>query len=208
MRKIFIAFSLLLCMSTTVQAQETSVGITAGFGHSWLSNQDGKTLFHPAFNFGGTFIYSTVTHWGFGFDVKYSREGNRVRYSPSDNKVWNNLDYVRIPIRVTYFFNNLDRKIRPKISLAPTMGFLAAAHYIAEDNNGHEYANVSNKDNVNGFDFGIAGAIGVNFRVSERMWFTTELAYYNGFANVSKNGSTALNRNASINLGLTYGIGK
>jgi len=208
MKKLCIAFTMLLFTAFAAQAQETSVGITAGFGHSWLSNQDGKTLFHPALNIGGTFIYSTATHWGFGFDVKYSREGNRVRYSPSDNTVWNNLDYVRIPVRVTYFFNNLDSKIRPKVSLAPTMGFLAAAHYIAHDGNGREYANVSNKDNVNGFDFGLNAAIGVNFRVTERMWFTTELAYYNGFANVSKSGNTALNRNASINLGLTYGIGK
>jgi hypothetical protein len=208
MKKIFTTLALLLCMTAATQAQEISVGVTTGFGNSWLSNQNGRTLFHPAFNFGGTFIYSTAKHWGFGFDIKYSREGNKVRYTPNDNEAWNNIDYIRIPIRATYFFNELDKDIRFKVSLAPTLGFVAAAHYIAHDQNGHEYANVTNKDQINGFDFGMTGAAGVNFRVKERMWFTTELAYYNGFANVSKNGNTALNRNLSLNLGFTFGIGK
>lgn len=208
MKKILFALGIGLCCITGAMAQETAIGVTAGIGHSWLSNQAGRTMGHPAWNLGGTFIHSTTNHWGFGFDIKYSSEGRTTRYAPNDHEERLNLDYVRVPLRVTYFFNGLDKNVRLKLSLAPTLGFLAAAHYIIKDVDGHEIYNNSVKDDVNGFDFGLTFGGGVNFRVSDRAWLTTELAYYNGFVNVANNGGTTLNRNLAFNLGLMFGIGK
>jgi hypothetical protein len=208
MKKILFALTIAWCAVTGAMAQEVAVGVTAGIGHSWLSEQAGRTLGHPAWNVGGTFIYSTARHWGFGFDIKYSREGRTTRYEPDDHRERANLDYVRVPLRVTYFFNELDNDVRLKVSVAPTLGFLAAARYMIRDSDGHEVSNNSFKDQVNGFDFGLTFGAGVNFRVSERAWLTTELAYYNGFTNVAKTGGTTLNRNLAFNAGVMFGIGK
>lgn len=208
MKKILFVCAILFSAMTGAMAQETAVGVTAGIGNSWLSEQAGRQLFHPAWNVGGTFLYSTSRHWGFGFDVKYSREGRTTRYQPDDHRERANLDYIRVPLRVTYFFNELDKDIRIKVSLAPTLGFLAAARYSIRDSDGHEVANNSFKDQVNGFDFGLTAGAGVNFRISERAWLTTELAYYNGFTNVAKTGGTTLNRNLAFNVGVMFGVGK
>ncbi len=208
MKKIIFTLAIVWVIVTGSMAQETAIGVTAGIGHSWLSEQAGQTLGHPAWNLGGSFIYSTTRHWGFGFDIKYSREGRTTRYAPDDHVERANLDYVRVPLRVTYFFNGLDNDVRLKLSLAPTLGFLAGARYMIRDANGHEISNNSFKEQVNGFDFGLTFGAGVNFRVSERAWLTTELAYYNGFNNVATTGGTTLNRNLALNLGLMFGIGK
>lgn len=208
MKKIIFAIGIACCLFTGAMAQETAIGVTAGIGHSWLSEQAGRTVGHPAFNVGGSFIYSTTRHWGIGFDIKYSREGRATRYAPDDHLERANLDYIRVPLRLTYFFNDLNKDVRLKLSLAPTMGFLASARYKIWDADGHEEANNSFKDQVNGFDFGLTFGAGVNFRVSERAWLTTELAYYNGFVNVAKYGGTTLNRNLAFNAGLMFGIGK
>ena len=208
MKKILFVFAILYCAITGAMAQEVAVGVTAGIGHSWLSDQAGRTLGHPAWNIGGTFLYSTARHWGFGFDIKYSREGRTTRYEPDDHRERANLDYVRVPLRVTYFFNELDKDVRLKVSVAPTLGFLAAARYMIRDDNGHEISNNSFKNQVNSFDFGLTFGAGVNFRIAERAWLTTELAYYNGFANVAKDGGTTLNRNLAFNAGVMFGVGK
>lgn len=208
MKKILFACAVLFSMATGAMAQETAVGVTAGIGNSWLSDQAGRQLFHPAWNVGGTFLYSTARHWGFGFDIKYSREGRTTRYEPDDHKERANLDYIRVPLRVTYFFNELNKDVRLKVSLAPTMGFLAAARYSIRNSNGDEISNNSFKDQVNGFDFGLTAGAGCNFRISERAWLTTELSYYNGFTNVAKNGGTTLNRNLALNVGVMFGVGK
>ncbi len=208
MRKILFALALAWGAFASAMAQETAIGVTAGIGHSWLSDQAGRTLGHPAWNVGGTFLYSTTRHWGFGFDIKYSREGRTTRYAPDDHVERANLDYIRVPLRATYFFNELDKDVRLKVSLAPTLGFLAAARYKIRDADGHEVSNNSFKDQINGFDFGLTFGAGVNFRVSERAWLTTELAYYNGFTNVAKDGGTTLNRNLAFNAGLIFGVGK
>jgi hypothetical protein len=208
MKKTLFVFTLLCGIATGAMAQETAIGVTIGTGNSWLSQQAGRQLFHPAWNVGGTFLYSTARHWGFGFDIKYSSEGRTTRYAPDDHVERLNLDYVRVPIRATYFFNGLDKNVRLKVSLAPTMGFLAAARYIIRDADGHEVSNNSANADVNGFDFGLTAGAGINFRIAEKAWLTTELSYYNGFTNVAKVGGTTMNRNLALNVGVMFGIGK
>lgn len=210
MKKVFTIIIAGIISMGIASAQQTSIGVTGGVGHAWLSEQD-NVIFNPVFNLGGTFIYSTAEHWAFGLDVKFSREGFKRDYMQNGYEFTakNNLDYIRVPVRVTYFINDYEHSVRPKISLAPTFGFLTGAHQVISDADGDKLYSNEFKDSFNSFDFGLTGAIGANFRMSDKIWFTTELAYYNGFLAVNKDGDdNIMNRNLSLNLGLTFGIGE
>jgi len=207
MKKLFTCIVLLVAFTFTAQAQRTSLGVTGGFGHSWFSYVGDKT-FDPAFNGGLTFTYSSTQHWGFGIDAKFSREGLRVERD--GNTFTSKLDYIRIPVRVSYFLNDYTHNIRPKFTLAPTLGIAIGANETFENEDGDkETMDVS--DEVNTIDIGASAAFGVNFRLSPKVWLTTDLVYYNGFLNVYKDtedGEFYANRNVSFNVGITYGIGK
>ena len=206
MKKLITCIILVVAFTFSAQAQRTSLGVTGGFGHSWYSYVGDKT-FDPAFNGGLTFTYSSAQHWGFGIDAKYSREGLRVERN--NFTFTSKIDYIRIPVRVSYFFNDYTHNVRPKITLAPTLGIAVRAQETFETPNGdRETQDV--KDDVNTIDFGASAAFGVNFRLTEKMWLTTDLVYYNGFLNVYKDtpdGEFTANRNVSFNVGITYGIG-
>lgn len=207
MKKLFTLLSFALFISFAAQAQRTSLGVTGGFGHSWYSYVGDKT-FDPAFNGGLTFTYSSTQHWAVGVDAKFSREGLRVERD--GNTFTSKLDYIRIPVRVSYFLNDYSHNIRPKFTLAPTLGIAIGAHETLETADGDKFSeDVS--DDINTIDVGASAAFGVNFRMSPKMWLTTDIVYYNGFLNVYKDtndGEYNANRNVSFNIGITYGIGK
>ena len=98
MKKILLS-GLLLLSVMAVNAQRTSIGITGGFGGAWLSNTGESVIFNPLYNLGGTLVYSTETHWGFGADVKYSREGVRFTNDILNKKITTVVgsDYIRVP---------------------------------------------------------------------------------------------------------------
>lgn len=214
MKKILLS-SILLLSILAVNAQRTSIGITTGFGTAWMSDTHQDVIFNPAWNLGATLVHSTVRHWGFGVDVKYSREGVRYEYpgfgiyngQTMTTKVEN--DYIRVPLRAIYFFKSADKSFRPNISVGPSFGFLTGGSVRMYDGTNHEFSKTPTKDFINAFDFGVQGTLGASFTVSNGVWFSADLAYYQGLIQQNKNGSNNLmNRNLGINLGLRFGIGK
>lgn len=206
--------SILLLSIFAVNAQRTSIGVTTGFGTAWMSDTHQDVLFNPVWNLGATLVYSSEHHWGFGADVKYSREGVRYEYpgfAPYDGQTLTTKvgsDYIRVPLRAIYFFSPADKSIRPNISLGPSFGFLTGGSIRTYDGSDREISKTATKDFINGFDLGLQGTLGASFEVSEGVWFSTDLAYYHGLLEQNKNGSNNLmNRNLGINLGLRFGIG-
>lgn len=213
MKKILLSVLLLLSV-LAVNAQRTSIGITAGAGTAWMSDVDQDVTFNPAWNLGGTLVYSTAHHWGFGVDVKYSREGVRFEHPGSGpyngqtmtTKVGS--DYIRVPLRAIYFFNSDDKTFRPNISVGPSFGFLTGGSVRMYDGNDREISKSLVKDSFDAFDFGVQGTIGASFMVSEGVWFSADLAYYHGLIQQNQNGpNNMMNRNLGVNLGLRFGIG-
>ncbi|MBC7451008.1 MAG: PorT family protein [Cytophagales bacterium] len=200
--------------AVTGYAQHMSIGITVGSGTSRMSNSGQDVVHKESCNVGGTFVYSTDTHWGFAADVKYSREGYKYTYPGTGSYEGQTLDtrvssdFIRIPIRAIYFFNTYDKGVRPKISLGPSVGFLTGGKIRVED----DKTNLSKtpvKDQFNAVDLGIQGTIGVDFRLAQDVWLRTDIAYYQGFLKQNTYGSNnMMNMNLVLNLGLTVGIGK
>lgn len=208
MKRLFI---FLLSAGTIVTAraqQNVSFGPTVGFGHSWLSGVNGDQKFHPSFNVGASLVYSPSTHWGFGADLKYAREGAKRAASANDNAPTTsiNLDYLRLPLKAYYFFGNYGDAVRPKVALGPTLGFMLGAKSTYDDNNHETTTDV--KDGYKTFDIGLQGSAGVNIRVARNTWLNTDLTYYHGLADIRKAANNSIyNRNIGVNVGLTFGIG-
>jgi outer membrane protein W len=214
MKKIILIFSSIFCALLTF-GQRASIGITVGSGTTWMSNTNQMVVHKETCNVGATFVYSTEAHWGLGVDVKYSREGYKHTYDGTMQYTGKNMDervssdFIRIPIRAIYYFNDNSHKIRPNISVGPSFGFLTGGKIRNEDDMHHIYTKTPVMDAYKIFDFGIQGTVGVTFKLMESLWLSTDIAYYNGFLAQNKNGTAnVMNRNVVLNLGLRIGIGQ
>ena len=196
------------------KAQNISIGPTAGFGHSWISGLDLEGKFNAAWNGGLSLIYSTQTNFGIGMDIKYSSEGNKVTYIgegiPEEplTTVTRTVDanYIRVPLKLIYFFGKYGSAVRPKIYAGPSFGFFTGGEVVEEV--GESKFRSDTKDNIKNFDLGVTAAAGLNFRLAPRTWLNTDLAFYQGFSDISKDGSTQHNGNVGINVGLLVGLSK
>jgi outer membrane protein W len=208
MKTITLALAAVLSIAS-VNAQNLSFGPTAGFGHSWTNSEKGSLdrMFHPSYNLGGKLVYSFVSHWGISGDVKFSSEGQTLGVD-NENKVVGRLNYIRVPLQGIYFFGEYGDAVRPKVSLGPSFGFLVGGKTKTYEDD-EVIATAKSKDYAEGFDFGVTGAIGANFRISPNTWLNTDIAYYHGVTDVLKNAmnENAKNRNLGLNVGLTFGIG-
>jgi outer membrane protein W len=206
MKKVMI-ITAILGIGIISKAQTFSIGPTGGYGHSWISNSGGDNKFNPFWNGGLSFIYSTRSNFGIGADVKYSAEGNKLM--TGDGAVTNvmNLNYVRVPVNLIYFFGNQGNAVRPKISVGPSFGFLTNANETSTTSGVKVKTDLGN--DVKNFDFGLQAEAGLNFRLAPRTWLNTDLAYYHGLTDITKNnGSTQRNRDVGVNVGLLVGMGK
>lgn len=205
MKKLMILL-LVVGSAVTAKSQNVSFGPSAGFGHSWISDVNGDKKFMPSYNAGLTLVYSTKTNWGFGADVKYSGEGVKVKSGTGDDDVTTRLNYIRVPLKAIYFFGQYGQKVRPKVAFGPTLGFLTNAK-TTTDINGQE-TEVDIENNIKGFDIGLQGSVGLNFRLAPNTWLNTDLSYYHGLNDITKSASSDIkNRNLGINVGVAFGIG-
>ena len=194
----------LIGLSAVAQKQNLSFGPTAGFGHAWMSNTtNGK--YKPAGNVGVSLLYSSAPHIGFGADLKYSIEGNKTQIGAQETE--NTLNYVRIPLKVIYFFGEFGDRIRPKIAIGPSFGFLVGGKKEVSNNN-TLVSKANAKDLYKTFDAGIGALAGLNYRLIRNTWFVAEVNYYNGLTNINELATIKnKNRNIGLNIGVNFGIG-
>src|SRR5688500_18910708 len=122
--KNLIAVSAFTLVVFIAKAQNLSIGPTAGVGHSWNNAEVGTAdkAFHTYYNIGAKLVYSFVTRWGISGDIKFSSEGQTVKTSGA--KLSARANYIRVPLHGIYFFGKFGDRVRPKISVGPSFGFL------------------------------------------------------------------------------------
>jgi hypothetical protein len=198
-----------IALSSAALAQDNlSLGPTAGFGHTWLSNNE-QSNYQPAGNTGLTLVYSPMSHLGFGADLKWSIEGGKT--STNNTTTTTRLDYIRIPVKAIYFFGEYGQRLRPKLAAGPSVGFLVGGKQKTEvDQSGEKVVSeIKAKDFAKSVDFGLTAAAGFNYRLVERTWLNVDLNYYHGLTDVLEaSNAEQKNRNIGINVGVTFGIGK
>jgi len=205
MKKLSIAVAAFLVVSvfSKLNAQTFSIGPTGGFGHSWINNSGGDAKFNPMWNAGIAFMYSTKTNFGIGADVKYSSEGNKTNISGTDHVI--DANYIRVPVKLAYFAGKYGSAVRPKIYVGPSFGFLSSANETTTVSNVKVKTDI--KDDVKNFDFGVTAGAGLNFRLAPQTWLNTDLAFYQGLSDMTKNDNKTLhNGNLGLNIGLLVGL--
>lgn len=209
MKKIIRTTLAALMIGSSALAQDNlSLGGTAGFGHTWLSNST-NAHYQPAGNLGLTLIYSTESNWGFGADLKWSIEGGKTSTTNFTNTT--RLDYLRIPLKAMYFFGERGNAFRPKLTVGPSVGFLIGGNNKATTISGDTKTTVETKASefAKSVDIGVAASAGFNYRLVDRTWLNADLNYYHGISDVIENPNIEQrNRNIGINVGVTFGIGK
>lgn len=194
MKKFCIPTLLMMVVALGANAQtKFSVGPSAGVGISSLSDYSNSKS-RMAGNVGISIIYSAVEHFGIGADVKYSFEGVKSDMNNPSREI--NLQYVRIPLKAIFFFNDYGQKVRPKLFVGPSLGFLTQA----KQANGTDLKNTTNS-----FDLGLLGGAGLHVRLVKNTWFNGDLSYTHGLSNVFETGKNK-NRNLAVNVGVNFGL--
>lgn len=201
--KIILTIAFLAAI-INVQAQNFSIGPSVGFQHSWISSElsdSSSHTIHPGFNVGLSLVYSDESHFGLGADLKYSMEGTSIKTDVLNVQTvtdWNTT-YIRLPLRVIYFFGQYGNSIRPKIFAGPTLGALLSSK--SED--------VDVKDLTNSFDVGVHGGVGLNIRLLQKIWLNTDVTYTQGLSDVTQSDfddTKNHNGNLAVNAGLLFGF--
>jgi hypothetical protein len=212
MKKV-LAICLLLTTGFSASAQSNvSLGLTGGGNYSCVKDPDVHYPYKPGFNGGAVLTWGPVEHWGFGGALLYSLEGYAFEGMLSEAHVESitDLAYLRMPLRVSYFFLSYQDRVRPKIFLGPSPGFLISAVTNTEmHNNGSTTrTRTVTTDSYQRFDLGIQAGAGCNIRLTENgIWMNIDAAYTHGLLDISASDYEHYNRNLSLNLGVTFPFG-
>lgn len=192
MKHLVILF--FVAMSTMMFAQENSIGPTIGYNHAWVSGDNVKAK--PGFNVGLIYNNSFLEHWGAGLSLLYSAEGAKAEVSD----ISTNLTYIRLPLRLQYFFGDFGQAFRPKIYVGPSLAFLVGAKL---DQNGN---NIDVKDGYEKFDLGLLAGLGFNYRLKDQTWLNFDLGYTHGLLDISTGSNEPKNRLINANVGVAFGF--
>jgi len=223
MKKLLLGMAVGL-VSLGSQAQSNSLGINGGYGKSAIKNYEShagfgnantrvaltNTEFMPHGDIGISYIHSTQTNFGFGADVKYSWEGARGENKALGLERSLSIQYLRVPVKVMYFFGKYGQRVRPKVYVGPSVGFMLGAEEKTTVNN--QKTEVDVKNDFNGVDVGVIGGAGINYRIVRNTWFTADVNYYDSFRDIreqNSGGTPRLSNNTlALNVGINWGIGK
>jgi len=233
LKKLMLSMAACSFFFATAQAQQyISLGPVVGFGHSGVSNGDfGSTMdvqsdFHPSFSVGLGLIYAKNPHWGFGGELLFSQEGYKKTFTDKSFADFsfdetNNASYIRLPLRVYYFFGQYKQKVRPKVYAGPSFGF-NMGNKISRSADGDLMQTIADgapAADFNAFDLGLQVGAGANITLGKALWLNLDLNYYQGFLDAVKDpghvpnyddiktGSN-LNNHLRLEVGLLFGIGK
>lgn len=199
--KLSLGILTLLIFSAEAQAQEktVSLGPVFGFGHAGITNVSGqKSVFKPSYAAGLTCTYSTTPNWAIGLDVFYSLEGAALENSNSTTDI--DLHYLRVPLRIGYYFGSVENRFRPKITAGPSFAYLI--------NSDIDYSGPANGPRVTGsyesWDLGVNGSLGFNYKLMDNFWLNADLNYYYGFIDIM--GDDNRNTNMGLKVGVAFGL--
>ncbi|MEO0894894.1 MAG: porin family protein [Bacteroidota bacterium] len=182
---LFIPIFLLSVVN--LSAQNTSIGLKAGFLQSSISNfgnEEAKT----GFRVGAMLTYSINKDFGLGAEANFARKGG---VDNADRSI--NLDYLEIPLFAQYFFGS--GSFRPKVMLGPYYALLLQAQ-----REGQELTSYEDQD------YGLLLGLGFHKSLGGGKWLYVDGRYSFGIANIVANTERTLS-DFSLNAGISFPLG-
>lgn len=193
-------------LTTALFAQTTdrfSIGPRVGVNLAKVTELDDAEV-NPGLVIGLTSMYSIQETFGLGVDLLYSQEGHRIDVGNTETSV--GVDYIRLLPTFNIFFRDLGESFRPKIYIGPSLGFLVSAESKVEDSK----TEVDVKDAYNGFDLGLLGGLGFNYRLANRTWLNVDGRFIQGLLDVRENKTGPFdgvkNQNIQFSVGIAFGL--
>ena len=175
-----------------------SIGPAIGFGHTGVRSTSGTDVFKPNWNAGIILNYSKMKHMGMAADILWSMEGARVQSGGYETEL--TMQYIRVPLKVAFFFGDFEDSFRPKITIGPSMGFLLSA---TSDSDAPDASKTDVTGFYNTFDIGGTASIGFNLELADNIWLNTDFNYYTGFRPIR---GSQYNSNFGLRAGVAFGL--
>ncbi len=201
MKTIAKYLAVALLISTTAMAQENiSIGPLVGVSIANLRGDIANNNWKAGLTAGGFFNYSSNSGLGVSGQVLFTQLGAQINNKTNDI----NLNYIQVPVLLTYFLGDKGNSVRPKVFVGPHVNFLLAA----KDRNGNDISGESNNPNYNSIDGGLTLGAGFNYRIQNKIWLNVDARYGLGLVDITKSAATELrNQNFGINVGVSFPFG-
>ncbi len=201
MKKIAKYLLITFLMSNVAFAQENiSIGPIVGVSIANLRGDISNNDWKAGLTAGGFFNYSSNSGLGVSGQVLFTQLGAQVDNKTNDIR----LNYVQVPILLTYFLGQKGKPFRPKVFIGPHIDFLLNA----KDRNGNDINGGTNKSNYNSVDAGLTLGTGFNYRLQNKVWLNVDVRYGVGLVDITKsNANKLMNQNFGINLGVSFPFG-
>ncbi|MBK7100094.1 MAG: PorT family protein [Sphingobacteriales bacterium] len=205
--KNFFLLILSFCLWTSVSFSQKGWTVNDKFtiGHSWTNGYKPANYnykFHPLVQVGRQAIYNFSDHAGLGFGTFFSTEGvtlvNKTEKLTNDAR----MNYIRIPIFANIVFGDADRKVRPRISLGPSVGFLVGGKSLIENKDNILLGKKSKKLLDTKTDIGALVSIGFNTQLTEGITINHDIGYYHGFTSNKAENEHFTHRNLGLSVGM------
>jgi outer membrane protein W len=169
---------------------------------------------HGGFAAGITYQYAFSTMFALHTGLLYESKGASQRTT---------IDPLNVDVRSRYNFNYLalpvlfrvhlmpEKKLRPFINAGPYFGFLMRQMTVVRNENGND-DNVSRDNGTNNyhaFDIGVAGGVGIDYLITDRIHLDFEIRDNLGFYNISESdndNSRLKNNSVNVLVGMLFSI--
>ncbi|MBK7872628.1 MAG: outer membrane beta-barrel protein [Saprospiraceae bacterium] len=132
----------------------------------------------------------------------YSQEGSQ--YDINATTVKTDLDYIRLLLAYNVFFGDLGDRLRPKLYIGPTLGFLIDADTEVRNQE------TDIMDNYKNLDIGLAAGLGFNYRIGSQQWLNFDARFQPGLTDIVENkpsGTDAIRNQAiQLSIGVAFGL--
>lgn len=201
MKKSILSIAIVLGTIVHSMAQENvsigpMVGVSVANLRGDIANNDWKT----GATIGGFYNYSTESGFGFSGQLLYTQLGAQINNKTNDIR----LNYVQVPLLLTYFLGRRGEALRPKLFIGPNVNFLASA----KDRNGNSLNGDSNNPTYRPVDVGLTAGIGFNYRLQNKVWLNADVRYGAGLVDITRSDANQqYNQNIGVNLGVSFPFG-
>ena len=203
MKKSIQFVALALMMSQAAFAQENlSIGPLVGVSIANLRGDISNNAWKPGLTAGGFINYSANSGFGVSGQVLYTQLGARDELRNDEIR----LNYIQVPVLLTYFLGKYGQKVRPKLFIGPHVNFLLNAR----NKNGDDInTKIGDLTPFKSIDAGLTAGLGLNVRLADKIWLNTDVRYGLGLIPLGPDDATKIyNQNFGVNVGVSFPLGK
>lgn len=180
------------------------IGPVAGIGHSWVHNLHLPGSYNTQKSVGINYVGLLTRHWGIGSQLTLSAQGYQVNYQNAMQSF--TPVYLRLPMRLYYFFGKPGNVVRPDVFFGSSVGFKVAesSHTTAAYRETYKI----NTSSFHAFDAGIAGGAGLNVKLAPNTWLNMDMGFYSGVTDAVEDMGDVYNPQSDVelNVGLLFGL--